>query len=491
MRKLLITLIIALIAQTAFGEKVQRDRAMQVAQNFWKQETGSTPQLTDLSATVGLRELYLFDVDGGKGYIVVSADDIAKPILAYSSESGFPTSNIAPAVMEMLRSYEEEIAFGRSFGEGPAAEVTKEWQDLENGIKPAHADRKAAVAQMMTSKWNQSAPYNNMCPAASGEHCVTGCVATAISQVMRYWRYPEHGVGQHSYSYNDRPIAVTHMLGDSNAVWLYDTLTVDFENSYYDWDNMPDMATTSSPEVEQNAVAQLCYHCGVALEMVYTPEGSGSFMTVAEILAFDSVHYPRSIAAELIIPRFFGYSPAAEGRMRWDYTTSQWVAMIKNELNNGRPLVFAGNAEGSDYGHAFVLDGYNARSFFHCNFGWGGQYDGDFRIDEIAPTGSMAFVAKQSGIFLMFPPGRGGDDEPDPVAIEQASERNDNIVVYSRDRSIRIEGGKVNEGEVYDLMGRRVATFDGHGEVATSVRMDKGGIYLVRIGNKAHKVMVR
>ena len=125
MRKLLITLIIALIAQTAFGEKVQRDRAMQVAQNFWKQETGSTPQLTDLSATVSLRELYLFDVDGGKGYIVVSADDIAMPILAYSRESGFSTSNIAPAVMEMLRSYEEEIAFGRSFGEGPAAEVTK------------------------------------------------------------------------------------------------------------------------------------------------------------------------------------------------------------------------------------------------------------------------------------------------------------------------------------------------------------------------------
>lgn len=408
MRKIILTAIATLIAATALADKVSVERAMLVARNFWMQETGGVPQLTDISGEAGVNELYIFDVNSGKGYIVVSGDDVAYPVVAYSRTSAFGTGNIAPAVKYMLGYYENQIVYARGLGEGAVGDVTKEWNALESG-RALEAKSSSEVAQLMTSRWSQEEPYNDMCPKADGmDRCVTGCVATAMAQVMRYWEYPTHGVGQHSYTYNDRPIAVTHMLGDSTAVWLYDTLTVDYENTYYDWDNMPDIATPDSPDSEKAAVATLMYHCGVAVDMVYTPSGSGAFMTRQEVINFDSVHYSTEIAAEVVIPQYFGYSENTKGLMRSDFESTEWLALLKSELSNGRPIIYAGNDAGTDYGHAFVLDGYNARLFFHCNFGWGGAYDGDFRISEIAPAGTgHAFSDKQSGIFWMYPPGEG------------------------------------------------------------------------------------
>ena len=393
---------------TAFAGKVSETRARIVASNFWRIETGSVPQLKNITAQAGLTEVYLFEVGSSNGYIVISTDDVAYPVLAYSLKNGFPTDNIAPAVMYMLRNYEHHIAFARDLGEGAMPEVEKEWRALESGMAMEVKSR-TSVSPLMTSIWSQNAPYNNMCPQAEGQsRCVTGCVATAMAQVMRYWKYPEHGVGQHSYTYNDRPVAVTHMVGDSNAVWLYDTLTADFENTYYAWDDMPDNATASSTDTEKEAVATLLLHCGVAVDMVYTPTGSGAFMTRQEVLNFDPVNYSTEIAAEVVIPQYFGYSENTAGYFKNDYTTLEWTSLLKNEISNGRPIIFAGNDPGSDYGHAFVLDGYNPYLYFHCNFGWGGQFDGNFRVDEIAPARSgHAFTDKQCGIFYMYPPGQG------------------------------------------------------------------------------------
>ena len=593
MRKLLIiTLVLSLLAPTAFCGRVHPDRAMRVAQNFWKQTTGSLPQLTDISSQANLSELYLFDVNHGKGYIVVSADDIAYPVLAYSQTSPFPTLNIAPAVSYLLRNYENQIAFARNLGGEAMPNVTKEWSDLENNILLT-PKTSSEVPQLMTSRWSQESPYNDMCPKADGqERCVTGCVATAMAQVMRYWQYPVHGVGQHSYSYNDRPVAVTHMLGDSNAVWLYDTLTVDYENTYYDWDNMPDVASPSSPSAEKEAVATLVYHCGVAVDMVYTPSGSGAFMTRQEVLNFDSVNYSTEISAEVVIPQYFGYSENTKGLLRSQYEATQWLALLKSELSNGRPIIYAGNDPGSDYGHAFVLDGYNSRLFFHCNFGWGGAYDGDFRIDEIAPSQSgHAFSDKQSGIFWMYPPGQGffettvrctgdiggvydgetavcdstikmtigeegrslkivaeqgylvyriladkdtlfknnapregfditcsiGDDphtvicdmshrksdvtlkvmfavnpNEEPLSITEA-ERSDvhHTKVTANGRNIELTGGEIGEVNVYDVVGRRVATHNAQGADNATITISKRGLYIVRCGNESHKVMVK
>lgn len=441
---------------TTFAGKVSETRARQVARNFWLMETKSDPQLRDITSCVGLTDVYLFDVDGGKGYIVVAGDDIAYPVLAYSTSSGFTTGNIAPAVMYMLRNYEHHIAYTRELGEGAVPEVEKEWSNLENG-RPMERKSSTAVAQLMTSTWSQDEPYNDMCPQAEGQdRCVTGCVATAMAQVMRYWKYPEHGVGEHWYTYDDRPAAVTHMVGDSNAVWPYDTLKADYENTYYDWDNMPDNATAASSEEEKAAVATLLFHCGVAVDMVYTPNGSGAFMTRHEVLNFDPVNYSTEIAAEVVIPQYFGYSENTKGILKNDYTTLEWVALLKSEISNGRPIIFAGNDPGSDYGHAFVLDGYNAYLYFHCNFGWGGQYDGDFRVAEIAPARSgHAFTDKQCGIFYMYPPGMG---------------------FYGVDVECHGEGGSVYDGET--------AVCDS----TLKVSLDEGGLQLKIVADEGYTI---
>jgi len=591
MKKTALLLILSIIAANAIAGKVSEAKARLVASNFWKLETGITPQLNNITNAVGLTELYLFEVAGGNGYMVVSADDVAYPVLAYSLKNGFPTENISPAVMYMLRNYEHHIVFAREQNEGVMPDVTKEWNELENGIAPA-AKSSTSVAQMMTSIWSQNEPYNDMCPKPDGDdRCVTGCVATAMSQVMRYWKYPTHGIGQHSYSYNDRPVAVTHMLGDSTAVWLYDTLTADYEHTYYAWDNMPDNATPSSPDYAKQAVATLVFHCGVAVDMVYTPSGSGAFMTRQEVLNFDSVNYSTEIAAEVVIPQYFGYSPNTVGLLRSNFTTLEWIALVKNELSNGRPLIYAGNDEGSYYGHAFVLDGYNERLYFHCNFGWGGIYDGDYRIDHIAPsmTGHN-FSDKQSGIFYMYPPGHGffgvsvtciGDggsvldettavcdstvrmnidedgrqlkivaeqgylidkiladkdtlysndsarngndiacyygDEPrtvvcdftnrkrdvtlkvtfatnpneEPLSITETIRDNEkNIKVSAHGKNIELNGEEIGEVNIYDVIGRRVASHNALGANKTTITMSKRGLYIVRCGNKSYKVVV-
>ena len=490
MKRILLAILATTLLVSVNAKPVTVGRAATVAQNFWQQRYGQTAEtMEELSSEIGITDLYVFEVNGGKGYVVVSGDDVAYPILAYSSQSGFPTENIAPAVMDCLNTYRNRIAFVRSCGTEPDRSVTDEWRRLEQNIGIIPTGSKA-VEQLMTSKWSQNAPYNDMCPAdSSGVRCVTGCVATATAQVLRYWKYPEHGVGEHSYTYDGRPIAVINMLGDSNARWTYGTLSVDYENTYYDWENMPDIATESNSEVERQAVATLCYHCGVAMDMVYTPSGSGAFMTRAEVLGFDSVNYSTEISAEVVIPKYFGYSPNTVGLLRDDFTPLEWLNLLKNELNNRRPLIYAGNTEGSDYGHAFVIDGYEVGYYFHCNFGWGGMYDASFRFDEIAPANSgMSFTYKQSGIFRMYPPGRGGSDEQ---GIRDGETVDYNPLIYSHGRVIEIEGSKPLKGEVYDLMGRRIASFDSNMENRASVRVSNKGIYIVRTGSSSQKIYVQ
>ena len=408
MRKIYLCLIAATTILSANAEPVTPERARRVAENHFLTETGRKPTLVDRTAHLGLTELYLFEPTNGKGYVVIAGDDVAWPVLAWSPDNTFSCATMSPAVKDMLDWYEEQIRTVKVTADAADKAVADEWAALEtaDGKRAAAGGSGKTVDQLITTQWNQDMPYNNACPQADGQdRSVTGCVATAMAQVMRYWKYPEHGTGQHSYTYDDRPIAVINMLGDSTAVWMYDTLTVDYENTYYDWDNMPNVVTASSSDAEKEAVSTLIYHCGVAVDMVYTPEGSGAFMTRAEVIGFDTVNFSTEIAAEVVIPQYFGYSPDLAGLMHSDYTTREWTVMLKSELDYGHPIIFAGNAPESDYGHAFVLDGYNARSFFHCNFGWGGLYDGWFRVDNIIPAPRYDFTAKQSAIFHMYPSG--------------------------------------------------------------------------------------
>lgn len=466
MKKTILTTILAAMMLGAAANPVDLKQAEQAAQAFWKQEYGGEVTLRDRSGDAGLTEIYLFEAVGQKGYVVVAGDDAAHPILGNSDRNDFPTESMSPEARYWLRYYEREIAWARENRIGATEGIRAEWEALKEG-KPLPEAKAPAVDPMLTSVWNQGTPYNQMCPG----NAPVGCVATALTQIMRYWKYPEHGTGYHEYTYADRPDSVVH--------WPYGVLSADFEHTYYDWENMPDTLKASSDSIKRAAVATLAYQCGVALDMIYSAEGSGAFVVRKEVVDFDTVNYSTEIAAEVVIPQYFGYT-LLEGRVRDNHTLSEWITMLQEELVLGHPVLLAGDeSDTTTGGHAFVVDGCTKRQKFHLNFGWGGSYDGEYYVDAIDPA-RFDFNHRQSALFKMYPPTREG--------IETAEEQ-EKISVWSHNRTIEIAG--CERGELYDLMGRKIAAFDANGSGKARCTVEREGIYIVRTQGAAKKVYVR
>ncbi len=179
--------------------------------------------------------------------------------------------------------------------------------------------------------WNQTKPYNNSCPS----DYPTGCVATAMGQVMYYYRYPEHGIGSKTYQWNGQQ------------------LTANFGTTTYQWSNMQDKLTVNSPSAAQSAVATLLYHVGVSVNMNYGPASEGG-----------SGASPSYIAPALV--RYFGYDKGCNLRSREYFTKTEWEATVRNELDNGRPILYGGYTVSAS-GHSFVCDGYNQQGYYHIN----------------------------------------------------------------------------------------------------------------------------
>ncbi len=392
-RLLFIFSIIPLFVQAS---PVDRTTALRVAQTFWWNEYKQTATFNDYSSLLGLTNIYLFAESGDRGYIVVSADDIACPVLGYSQKPFF-RENICPSIVSWLQSYDNQIGAAREAGYKADDFAQGEWAALLNGEPLPEPKASVTVEPILTSIWNQSDPFNLYCPGEGSSKAPTGCVATAMAQVMHYWNYPEHGIGQNSYNYAD--------FTDTNFNWTYGTLSADFEHTTYDWANMPDTLRSTSDSVKIKAVALLNYHCGIALNMLYAPGGSMAFVTIEDNILFGENHYPRSIASENVIPRFFGYSSDIDGRVRSEFSNvTAWINLLKEDLQKGRPIIFAGAAaEGPSPGHCFIIDGCNPRLFFHVNLGWGGAYDGEFRVDALTVQGS-SFNCRQQAIIGMRPP---------------------------------------------------------------------------------------
>ncbi|MCR4602620.1 MAG: C10 family peptidase [Prevotella sp.] len=217
------------------------------------------------------------------------------------------------------------------------------------------------VLPMVTTKWYQTEPYNNMCPTFSGTtKCLTGCVATAMAQVLNYHETPEHGVGARTIYYPQR---------NTNG----EAVTANFEEDYYDWLNMRDIYVEGEySEEEANAVALLMRDCGVAADMQYggPSEGSGAYSTDAA----DGLR------------KYFGFEDAL-CLMRDDYDEPEWMDIIYSELNENGPVYYGGSSYFSG-GHAFLFDGYNAEGMVSVNWGWAGQDDGYFYVNHLEPSGS-------------------------------------------------------------------------------------------------------
>lgn len=345
--------------------------------------------------------VYVFSAPGDKGYLVSPADDRFPALLGYSDTGRIDADNIPPQMQWWLSEYAREMDYAIRNGL-----ATSQPENMQMpGMVPANTMAKAPrtpIAPLLETKYNQGEPYNNQCPVINYENgsewgrAVTGCVATAMAQMMRYHKYPQTGQGSHSYTCNPS--------GGQSFVESMDFSTVTF-----DWDNMLPVYTYGNyTQTQADAVALLMHACGVSVDMGYTPNESGA----------------SSQAVPVALERYFKYDSSIAYASRTLFSNAEWEQLVYNELAQSRPVQVSGS--GSQGGHAFVCDGYQGDHYFHFNWGWGGTSDGYFMFCALNPGtlgiggGAGGFNYNQGVIYNVFPPGQGTPqtiDMPNPVMV--------------------------------------------------------------------------
>ena len=346
MKKVLL-LSAMMTALASMAMPVSVDKATTVAQSFWN----STLQAKDAMPLHRVEwqydKVYLF-MSEPCGWVLVSADDVARPVLAYSLTSTFDPRHIPAAMEDMLYVYQQELSHVDALN-GAASHA--EWEILLKG--GALKDGDDAVGPLMTTTWYQTYPYNQLCPGGA----MTGCVATAMAQILKFWNFPAFGKGKNSYT------------DDSG----YGMQSADFMHTRYDWDNMPNLLSASSSAAEKSAVATLMYHCGVSVNMHYSTVESGtSGVNVAPAL----------------VKHFRCDSTTIRYKSKGNTSNDDWTDTLIQELRHLRPIMYGGS--GPMGGHQFVCDGFDARRYLHFNLGENGQGDGFYMIGAIN-YGSYSF----------------------------------------------------------------------------------------------------
>lgn len=295
-----------------------------------------------------------------KGFVLVAATKRVWPVLAYAMEGSFKKPIVEQNVSAWIKQYEDQIIFSLDNAVEATPEIFAAWEKFSSPEFPSRGNNPiSSVEPMLTSKWNQGKFYNELCPAdpgGPGGRTYAGCVATAMGQVMYYFRHPQTGAGSYSYYHP-----------------VYDTISANFENTSYRWPEMVNQLAGSNL-----AVAELLFHLGVSVDMDYGPDGSGMY----------------NHKAAYSLRTHFKYAPETQYVFR-DSTTMDWDSLLVSHLDRKIPMYYAGWSVPNLYGHAFVVDGYQGESYYHFNWGWGGSYDGYFYTEELIPGGSNFNLAQE------------------------------------------------------------------------------------------------
>lgn len=290
----------------------------------------------------GAPALYIFNNKNGNGFVVLSADDVAAPVLGYSNDGTFDITKVSPTTKWWLSQYTSQIF--------EASTIVSETGIATRSSLPTRVSG-GAIAPMTSTKWNQSEPFNEQCPEKDGKRCVTGCVATALAQVMKYHGYPQKGSGTVKIKFDDAE------------------QSLDLSAQSFDWDNMLDTYTKGKyTQTQANAVAYLTKACGYSVEMSYGPEESGAVSHRLGKALIDN----------------FGYNKYITYEKRTNYSATDWNQMVYDELAAKRPVLYGGQSNSG--GHEFVCDGYDGNGYFHINWGWGGMSDGYFLLESLNPA---------------------------------------------------------------------------------------------------------
>lgn len=352
---ILLSILLLSIFQ-ALANPVIESEALQLATNFHQQRFPSRLRSTtnlklvyqgitsNLRSTATDPAFYIYNIGDNQGFVIVSGEDAAKTILGYADEGIFQTDSMPENLKNWLFFYQLEIEGLRD------ASITATASSSEQVSMVATST--TSIAPLLGNiKWNQTDPYNQLCPldVPTTRRTLAGCVAIAMAQIMKYYNWPVTGTGTHNY---------THPI--------YGQQSVDFSKTSYDWSNILGSYSSTANSVQKSAVSTLVYQCGVAVDMAYSPTGSSAYSTKA---------------AEALVSHF-GYDTDLQRYDRLYYSETEWNTLIKKELNIARPVYFS--ARNTSGGHAFVCDGYDSNNLFHINWGWGGSFNGYFELSALA-----------------------------------------------------------------------------------------------------------
>ena len=360
---------------SANARPVNRQDARTIAEAFFRAHTSSNDTAalvsTRLSSTTGVPLYFVFGF-GWTGFVVVAADDVEKPVPAWSQESAFDTVDIPPACKHFLAGLATQIDVAVAAGIPGTPAVRSQWDAFAAGAPANRTTQTTAVSPLVAAKWNQNRYYNQDCPydATAKTNALTGCVATAMGQLMKYWQWPAVGIGTHSY------LSAT-----------YGQLAVNFGANPIHWNLMPNAIAGNNPYI-----AALLYEAGVAVNMDYGVRTSASYVLQAGC--------PIPENAQNALANYFGYRADILGVQRSGYTDATWRQLVEDELNAGRPVIY--NGANDTEGHSFLADGYDDLGNIHFNWGWGGAYNGYFSIDSIIPD-SLNFMQGNTALIHIQP----------------------------------------------------------------------------------------
>ena len=351
----LLVVCLAIGSSTAWAETVTEGQARSIAEGFMSSHQMASSNLRlvqkrhSLNAPSTSERAAYYVFNGAKdhsGYVIVAGDDRAPAVLGYSDNGTFDVQNIPEAMQELLDSYAEQI------------EALNQGEQVDQLASPG-----PAIGPLMTSTWSQKSPYNHLLPFVNGSRAVVGCAATAMAQVMYYWKWPA------------RPTtSIPAYTTESFSIYMPELEPIDFN-----WDAMQDSYLTSDTLSEASlAAATLSLYCAQALQMNFQDGSSGATTS----------------RAPLWLSTYFGYKASAHSVWRFNYTTDEWADLLYQELTASRPVIFSASKKSG--GHAFICDGYNGEGLFHINWGWNGQSNGYFLLNVLNPdlqgTGSASGV---------------------------------------------------------------------------------------------------
>jgi hypothetical protein len=374
MKKQLLIIIALLISISSFAKFVSQNEANIIAVTFFSKQYLhiNNIQLTDIQIenTIPVKYhqqivYYIVNIKN-HGFVQISAEDAAYPILAFDLDQNVNTEINVENYNNWVESYKKQIEYIRINNLPASTKIEHLWTDLRNSNSNIAGGK--SVDPLLLSTWNQDALYNAQCPEdvnGPGGRVYAGCVAIAMAQIMYYYRYPMQGSGSHSYYHN-----------------VYGTQSANFGNTTYKWNQMTNTISSSG----NSEIAQLLYHLGVSVNMGYSASGSGAYSGVA------------ANALKL----YFNYQSSVELKNKDDFTYNQWVDMITTSLDNKIPLYYHGFDNQGGGGHAFNLDGYQGSDHFHFNWGWSGSYNGYYYLSALNP-GSSNFINGQGAIFNIYP----------------------------------------------------------------------------------------